>query len=136
VKRVLATFVGFAFVFASVGLVAAQTPAPKSDDGKMQSETKVESKKHHTAVGTVKSASTDSLVVAGKVKGKDTEWTFAVDDKTKIKKTGKDVTIKDVAAGDKVTVRYMDQGGKMVAMNISASVAKQAAKAKDEPTKK
>lgn len=147
-KRVLATLVGVAFV-CSAGFAAAQ--APKSDDGKMKpaapaapaapSDTKMEdrkdaSKKAHTAAGTVKSASPDTLVVAGKAKGKETEWTFAIDDKTKIKKAGKDVTAKDVAAGDRVTVRYLDQGGKMVATSVSASAAKQAAKAKEEPAKK
>src|SRR5882672_6262048 len=120
VKRALAAVVGVAFVFASAGLVAAQTPAPK-----------------HTAQGTVKTVGPDSVVVAGKPKGKDTEWTFALNDKTKLKKAGKDVTAKDLAVGDKVTVRYMDEGGKMTAMSVSASAgSKQAAKAKEEPAKK
>lgn len=144
-KRALAALVGIAFVSASAGLVAAQTPAPKTDDSKKMD--KMEDKKekdasmkkapHHTAVGTVKSAGADSVVVAGKAKGKETEWTFALNDKTKIKKAGKDVTAKDLAAGDKVTVRYMDEGGKMTAMNVSVSgAAKQAAKAKEEPAAK
>ena len=136
-KRALAALVGIAFVFASAGLVSAQTPAPatKPEDKKMD---KMEKKApHHTAVGTVKMAGPDSIVVAGKAKGKETEWTFAVNDKTKIKKAGKDVTAKDLAPGDKVTVRYMDEGGKMTATTVSASAAsKQAAKAKEEPAKK
>src|SRR6267143_1403375 len=90
VKRALAAVVGVAFVFASAGLVAAQTPAPKPEDKKMED-----------------------------------------------KKAGKDVTAKDLAVGDKVTVRYMDEGGKMTAMSVSASAgSKQAAKAKEEPAKK
>ena len=129
-KRALAAVVGLAFVFASVGLAAAQTspPATKTDDKKMDKDASMKKTPHHTAVGTVKSAGADSLVVAGKSKGKDTEWTFALNDKTKIKKAGKDVTAKDLAEGDKVTVRYMDEGGKMTAMNVTASGAKQAAK--------
>src|SRR5438094_812668 len=92
---------------------------------------------HHTAMGTVKTAGADGIVVAGKAKGKETEWTFAVSDKTKIRKAGKDVTAKDLAPGDKVSVRYMDEGGKMTAMTVSASAgSKQAAKAKEEPAKK
>jgi uncharacterized protein YodC (DUF2158 family) len=140
VKRALAAFVGVAFLFASAGLVVASgttTPAPKaSTDAKMD-------KKHHTAVGTVKSAGPEGVVIVSKAKGKDVEKTFALDDKVKIKKGGKDVTVKDVAPGDKVTVRYMDDGGKMTAMSISVSsaAAKQAAKtepapAKPEPPKK
>jgi len=139
VKRALAAVVGVAFVFASAGLVVAQTPAPKSEDKKMEDKKDTSMKKapHHTAVGTVKTVGPDSVVVAGKAKGKDTEWTFALNDKTKIKKAGKDVTAKDLAVGDKVTVRYMDEGGKMTAMSVSASAgSKQAAKAKEEPVKK
>jgi hypothetical protein len=135
VKRALAAIVGVAFVFAASGLVGAQTPAPapKVEDKKDASMKKAP---HHTAVGTVKMAGPDNVVVAGKTKGKETEWTFALNDKTKIKKAGKDVTAKDLAAGDKVTVRYMDEGGKMTAMSVSASAAsKQAAKAKEEPKK-
>jgi len=137
VKRALAALVGIAFVFASAGLASAQTPAPamKPEEKKME---KMEKKApHHTAMGTVKTAGADGIVVAGKAKGKETEWTFAVSDKTKIRKAGKDVTAKDLAPGDKVTVRYMDEGGKMTAMTVSASAgSKQAAKAKEEPAKK
>jgi len=124
-------------VFASAGLASAQTPAPatKPEEKKME---KMEKKApHHTAMGTVKTAGADGIVVAGKAKGKETEWTFAVSDKTKIRKAGKDVTAKDLAPGDKVSVRYMDEGGKMTAMTVSASAgSKQAAKAKEEPAKK
>jgi len=124
-------------VFASAGLASAQTPAPamKPEEKKME---KMEKKApHHTAMGTVKTAGADGIVVAGKAKGKETEWTFAVSDKTKIRKAGKDVTAKDLAPGDKVSVRYMDEGGKMTAMTVSSSAgSKQAAKAKEEPAKK
>ena len=140
-KRALAAIVGVAFVFASAGLIGAQTPAPatKADDKKMEDKKDASMKKtpHHTAVGTVKTAAADNLVVAGKSKGKETEWTFAVNDKTKVKKAGKEVAAKDLAPGDKVTVRYMDEGGKMTAMTVNASAAsKQAAKAKDESATK
>ena len=66
-------------------------------------------------------------VVAGKEKGKDAEWTFAVDDKTKVKKAGKEAMAKDIAPGDKVTVRYMEHEGKATATSVSASAAKKAA---------
>ena len=139
-KRALAAIVGVAFVFASAGLVVAQTPATKADDKKMEDKKDSSMKKapHHTAVGTVKTAGTDNLVVGGKSKGKEMEWTFAINDQTKVKKAGKEVMVKDLAPGDKVTVRYMDEGGKMTAMTVNASAgSKQAAKAKeDSATKK
>jgi hypothetical protein len=124
VKTVLAVLVGAAFVTGMVGVVAAQTsgtttekkPAAESKgDGKMMK------KSTKTAVGTVKSASPDSIVVAGKEKGKEAEWTFAIDDKTKVKKAGKDSMAKDIAPGDRVTVRYMDHEGKPTAMNVNVS---------------
>jgi hypothetical protein len=132
VKRALAAIVGVSFVFATAGLVVAQTPPPatKADDKKMEDKKDASMKKapHHTAAGTVKTAGADNIVVGGKSKGKETEWTFALNDKTKIKKAGKDVTAKDIAPGDKVTVRYMDEGGKMTAMTVNASAASKQAK--------
>ena len=126
-KRLFALLVGIVFVAGTVAAAAAQT-ATSTTDKKPAADTKTSAKKPatKTASGTVKSASPDSIVVAGKEKGKDTEWTFAVDDKTKVKKAGKDTTAKDLAAGDKVTVRYMDHDGKATAMNVSASAPKKA----------
>jgi hypothetical protein len=132
VKRLFALFVGIAFVSGTVGFAAAQATSTTTDkkpaaDTKMEKSAKKSSSK--TASGTVKSASPDSIVVAGKEKGKDTEWTFAVDDKTKVKKAGKDSAAKDLAPGDKVTVRYMDHDGKATAMNVNASSASKKAAA-------
>ena len=128
-KRLFALLVGVAFVAGTVGFVAAQTGTTTTDkkpaaDTKMDKSMKKGATK--TASGTVKSASPDSIVVAGKEKGKDTEWTFAVDDKTKVKKGGKETMTKDIAPGDKVTVRYMDHEGKPTAMNVNVSGAKKA----------
>ncbi|HEX3177086.1 MAG TPA: hypothetical protein VHZ49_10450 [Methylomirabilota bacterium] len=122
-KRLVAVLMGIAFVTGTVGAAVAQTPTTTTDkkpaDTKMEKAAKKPATK--TAVGTVKSASPDSLVVAGKEKGKETEWTFALDDKTKVKKAGKESMAKDIAPGDKVTVRYMDHEGKATAMNVSVS---------------
>jgi hypothetical protein len=129
VNRLVAALVGIAFVSGTVGFAAAQatstTEKKPAADTKMEKPAKKPATK--TATGTVKSASPDSLVVAGKDKGKDAEWTFAVDDKTKVKKAGKDAMAKDIAPGDKVTVRYMDHDGKATAMSVNASAAKKTA---------
>ena len=138
-NRLFALLVGIAFVTGTVGVAVAQT-ATTTTDKKPAADTKMSDKKDasakkpatKTASGTVKSASPDSIVVAGKEKGKDAEWTFAVDDKTKVKKGGKDTMAKDLAAGDKVTVRYMDHDGKATAMNVTAS----AKKAETKPAEK
>jgi hypothetical protein len=139
VKRLLALLVGTAFVAGTAASAAAQTPSTTTDkkpaaDSKMEKkDASAKKASTKTAVGTVKSASPDSIVVAGKDKGKDAEWTFAVDDKTKVKKAGKDTMAKDLAPGDKVTVRYMDHDGKATAMNVNVaggSTAKKAAEKK------
>jgi hypothetical protein len=108
--------------FAQTGTTTAPVPAPPSEKkadkgGDMKNADKKMPSK--SASGTVKSASTDNVVVGGKEKGKDTEWTFGVDSKTSIKKGGKAVTAADLKAGDAVTVRYMEHDGKAVAQAIS-----------------
>jgi len=86
-------------------------------------------KKTKNAQGTVKSTSPDSVVVAGKEKSKDAEWTFAVDSKTAIRKSGKAITAADLKAGDQVHVRYMDHDGKATAVAIQVKPGAAAAKA-------
>jgi len=127
VKKLVALFVGLAFVTGIVGFAAAQATAPapekkaeekKADAKKPEAKKKAAAKK---ATGTVKAASADSVVVTGKdPKGKDAEWTFAVDPKTSIKKGGKAVTAADLKEGDQVTVAYSDQDGKNVASSVTA----------------
>ena len=134
-KRLTALFAALAFVVGTTGFVAAQTP-PAEKKADTPAVTKPAKKMPvKTANGTVKSATADGVVVAGKDKGKDVEWTFSVNDKTQIKKGGKDVMAKDLAAGDGVNVRYMDHEGKSVASAINVrskpAVAKDTTKAPD-----
>jgi hypothetical protein len=144
VKRFISLFVAFAFVAGLAGIAAAQTgtttekkPADKMEKpAASKMEKKAEKKPAaKTAKGTVKSASADSIVVAGKEKGKDAEWTFAVDPKTKVKKGGKDAMATDVKEGDMVQVRYTEDGGKSVAQSVTVSggAKKGAAKSADKP---
>jgi hypothetical protein len=137
VKRLIALFVGLAFVAGTTGFVAAQTPATTDKKMDKSADTKPAEKKMAVKVanGTVKSAAPDNVVVAGKDKGKDAEWTFSVTDKTKIKKAGKDITAKDLATGDSVNVRYMDHEGKATASAITVRPGKMAKDAKATDTK-
>lgn len=137
-KRLIAVFVAAVFVAGTAGFAFAQaptTPAPKADDKKMDEKKPTTEKKmtSKNASGTLKAASADSVVVAGKDKGKDAEWTFALDAKTKIKKAGKDVTAADLKPGDSVQVRYMEHEGKAVAQTI---MVRPAAAAKKDDMKK
>ena len=140
-KKIIALLVGGAFVAGMSSLALAQgTPAtaPK-EEKKMEKPAAAPAEKKpaaHNATGTVKTAAADSLVVAGKNKGKDAEWTFSVDPKTKVRKNGKDISAADLAAGDNVHVRYHEDAGKNVAEAVMVRAAKKPAEtAKTEPKK-
>ncbi|MBI3826233.1 MAG: hypothetical protein HY294_09570 [Candidatus Rokubacteria bacterium] len=151
----MALLVALAFTAGLAGAAAAQTtttttppaekkamdkPAPAADKmgDKKMGEKKMMSTK--SATGTVKSAAADSIVITGKDKGKDAEWTFAVDTNTKIRKGGKDVAAADLKAGDPVVVRFADHEGKMTAHMVNVRPAAMMKKAdttkKDEAAKK
>ena len=146
-KRSVALLIALVFGIGFAGLAVAQTPAPAPATpapattpapAQKPAETKKSSdmKKAKTAQGTVKSASGDSLVVAGKEKGKDAEWTFAVDSKTTLRKSGKSITAADVKPGDQVSVRYMDHDGKATAMAVQVKPGASSAKAAAPAEKK
>ena len=132
--------VAVAFLFGSLTVATAQqapapTPAPAAKPAeKMPAKPKVK-----RASGTVKSVSEDSLVleVAQKDKTKK-DMTFALDKTTKISKSGKSVTTKDVKVGDAASVSYEDgQAGKMMAKSVTVRPpAKEAAKAPAPAEKK
>ena len=143
-KRLVALIVGIAFVTGMTGsaLAQAQTTTTPKEEKKTDKPAAAKKPAVLNANGTVKTAAADSLVVSGKTKGKDAEWAFAVDPKTKIRKGGKDVTAADLAAGDAVHVRYHAEGGKNVADAVTVRAPKKAAQApkteapkKDEPKK-
>jgi hypothetical protein len=133
VKRLVALLVGAAFGIGTLGVAGAQAPAqPEQKPAEKAAPVKA---KTLTASGTVKTAAADSVVVAGKVKGKETEWTFAVDANTKIKKGGKEATAADLQAGDRVSVRYVEKEGKTIAQSITVSAPMKKAEAKKEEKK-
>ncbi|MBI4637797.1 MAG: hypothetical protein HY727_15800 [Candidatus Rokubacteria bacterium] len=137
-KRLVALFVALAFAVGTAGFAVAQTTTttPKEKAVEKKEEKKAEKKMAaKNATGTVKSATADSLVVSGKEKGKDAEWTFAVDTKTTIKKAGKAITATDLKAGDPVHVKYMEQDGKIVAQTVTVQAGGKAAK-KEEAKEK
>ena len=127
-KKLIALLIGIAFVAGLSGTVLAQSTTTAPKEG-MKTDKPAGEKKPaaHNANGTVKTAAADSIVVSGKAKGKDTEWTFAVDPKTKIRKNNKDITAADLAAGDNVSVRYHEDAGKNVADAVMVRAAKKPA---------
>ena len=147
-KRSVALLIAVVLGIGFAGLAVAQTPAPAPATpapattpapAQKPAEMKPKSsdvKKAKNAQGTVKSASADNLVVAGKEKGKDAEWTFAVDSKTAIRKSGKAITAADLKPGDQVHVRYMDHEGKATAMAVQVKPGATSAKAAAPPAEK
>jgi hypothetical protein len=127
VKKLIAMSVALLFAMGTAGMAVAQD---KKEEKKADTKTEMKSdakptKKPaaKTASGTVKSASADSLVVGGKMKGKDEEWTFGVDSKTTVKKGGKAITAADIKTGDSVSVRYTEDAGKMMAQSVTVRPA-------------
>lgn len=117
-KKLLALLVAVVFVAGPAGSVLAQTQTPAVPEKKADhpAQKKMPVKNAH---GTVKSVTADGVVVAGRQKKKEVEWTFAVDAKTVIKKGSKSITASDLKAGDMVHVRYMDANGEAVAQGIT-----------------
>ena len=143
-KKIVSLLIAVAFVAGTTGFAVAQSqttaPAPKAEDKKMDKSADKKKMSSKSASGAVKSASADSVVVAGKEKGKEAEWTFAVDPKTSIKKAGKSITAADVKTGDSVQVKYTEDAGKMTAQSVNvkggASTAKKSEKMETKPAEK
>jgi len=138
VKKLIATCVALVFAVGTAGLAVAQEKKAEEKKSEMKSDTKMDKTEKKaekkpaakSASGTVRLAAPESLVVGGKMKGKDEEWTFGVDSKTTIKKGGKAITAADVKPGDSVQVKYTEDAGKMTAQSVmvKAAAAKKAEK--------
>jgi hypothetical protein len=129
VRRTVALFASSALLIVDLGVASAQSsssPAtPTTPPAEKQAGTAVEKPESvkvgsKNALGKVKSVSADTLVVAGKSKGKETEWTFALNANTRIRKGGQDATPAELKEGDGVQVRYSTQEGKNVAAMVLA----------------
>ena len=126
-KKLIATCVAVLFAMGAAGLAVAQEKKAEEKKSEMKSDAKMDKKEKKAATknasGTVKSASADSLVVGGKMKGKDEEWTFGLDAKTTIKKGGKAIMATDIKPGDSAQVKYTEDAGKMMAQSVTVKAA-------------
>ncbi len=127
-KRTL-VLAALAVLLAGASATLGQTPPPSGQKAPKSGDTTTAAQ---TAVGTIKAMMADSVVVVGKVKGQDTEWTFAVDATTKVRKASKDVTAAELRPGDPVRVRYVEQDGKSIAQHIAVATPVKA-KTETEP---
>ncbi len=133
-KKGLAVLVTLVFMTGVAGTVLAQDKKAMDAMDK-PADAKSMAMKAHYASGIVKSAAADSIVVTGKEgrgkNAKEGEWTFALDDKTMIKKAGKAITAADIQSGDWVSVKYMEHDGKAVAERVAVKPGKKMAGAKN-----
>ena len=130
--RILAPLGLFTLIIFTSGVLHAQTPAPAPADRK---ET-VANKATRNVSGTVRSSSNETVVVAGRDKGKDAEWTFAVEPTTNIRKGSKSITAGDLKSGDAVQVRFVEREGKALAESILVKAAKKEGVKEKEAAKK
>jgi hypothetical protein len=114
-----------ALALGAAGVAVAQTSTPGSTSPKKTASRNVS--------GTVKTSSMETVVVAGRDKGKDAEWTFAVEPTTHIRKGGKSIIAGDLKPGDAVQVRFTEQGGKAMARSIVVKGKDVAATKKPKP---
>ena len=103
------------FALGAPAVVTAQTPPSGSTPAKKGDAQKAVSR---NVTGTVKASSQETVVVSGRLKGKDAEWTFAVEPTTSIRKGGKSIVASDLKPGDTVQVRFTEHGGKAMASSI------------------
>ena len=102
---------------------AAFVPAGAAPDAKASPKSP-----SRNVTGTVRSSSPEAVVVAGRDRGKDNEWTFAVEPTTNIRKGSKAIVAADLKPGDPVQVRFVERNGKAHAESIRVEVRKDAPK--------
>jgi ribosomal protein S1 len=145
-KKIIALIIAALFVFAltSVSFAAEAkkaAPAPmveKKEAPATAAEVKKAPVKVKQVTGEVKAvdAKAMTLTVTKKMKGKAEDTAVTVDDKTKIT-MGKDKKVlADVKVGDKVTVKYSETDGKMVAKSIAIKAEEKKAEPAAKPAEK
>jgi hypothetical protein len=108
------------FVFVGISM-AQQKPALAKPEGTMAPPQKME--KFRGIIGNVDEAA-KSVEVKGKYMKKEQALTFAIDDKTKIRKAGKEVSFAELKKGAHVKVEYKKEGEQMIATMIEETVLK------------
>ena len=116
-KKVLTFVTGLILLIG----VAAFAQSSTGSSTKPPREHKARGAMTHQATGTISSVDANSLVLTHKVKGKEEQTTYTLNDQTR--KVG------ELKAGEKATVHYKVESGQNVATMVKASgkVAKHAA---------
>ena len=98
-------------VIAHTGALAQEPRTPAAD-------TTGQKKLVRSVNGSVRTSSNEAIVVVGRDKGRDVEWTFALEPTTTIRKGNKSIVGGDLKTGDSVHVRFSERDGKAVAESV------------------
>lgn len=126
-KKALALIISVLFVFA-VASISFAAEEKKAEPAPMEMK---DAKKVKQVTGEVAAVDVKAKTVT--VKGKKSDITAVVDDKTKIMMDKEVKTIADLKAGDKVTLKYSDVDGKMIAKSIAIKPVDKMMEKKAEP---
>ncbi|MDP3297668.1 MAG: hypothetical protein Q8N09_08780 [Thermodesulfovibrionia bacterium] len=130
-KKTIAILISVLLVvaFGTVVFAAQEAAAPAEKKEAAPAEKKAEVKTHQV---TGEVAAVDTAANTVTVKKDKKEIVLVVTDKTKITLDKEKKGIADLKAGEKVTAKYTEEGGKNTAKSIAIAVA---LKAKEEPAK-
>jgi hypothetical protein len=127
-RREKESIVRLVVALVALGVCAITSGQALAQTGRSTAAEKAAPKKVVRSVsGSVRTASNDAVVVVGRDKGRETEWTFAVEPTTNIRKGSKSIVAGDLKAGEAVQVRFSERDGKAVAESILVRSAKKEA---------
>jgi hypothetical protein len=118
-KKVILLIALMTLVAFTSGVMAQQKPAPaRPASTPTPSPAKVEK-----FIGMIEKVDemAKAIAVKGKVKKEEKTLTFVIDDKTKIQKAGKDVSLADLNKEMQVSIEYKKEGEKMIATMIKVA---------------
>ena len=111
-KFAMAAMAASVIVAITSGDALAQ--APRTPPGEKTAQKKVV----RSVNGSLRAASSEAIVVVGRDKGREIEWTFALEPTTNIRKGNKSIVGKDLKVGENVHVRFSERDGKAVAESV------------------
>jgi|WetSurMetagenome_2_1015567.scaffolds.fasta_scaffold263724_2 uncharacterized protein YxeA len=111
-KKILTIVTGL-MLMAAVAAFAQGAAATSSQSSSTAREHKSKGAVTHQATGMISSVDTGTLVLTHKVKGKEEQTTFTINDQTH--KVG------DLKSGEKATVHYKVENGQNIATMVKAS---------------
>lgn len=131
-KKIVTVILACAFVFAvSFATFALDAATGKTDVTQAAKGEKGKSSKTRSCTGKIKSldVKANTVTVTKKVKGSEKEFVFSVTDKTKFKEIS---GLADLSVGDRIGVKFTEDGEKKIAKSVEKKASKAKKKGKKE----